>query len=139
QIVARPSLAFPARTMDAVSQEPTAAGPAAAAESALPDYRGAARAGIGVLQRWYRRRTGLWKSTGWWNAANALTAVIRYMRYTGDRAYLAGIANTFSAAARRNPGFVNKYFDDTQWWALAWVAAYDLTGDKRYLAAAEAI
>jgi predicted alpha-1,6-mannanase (GH76 family) len=104
-----------------------------------PDYRGAARAGIGVLQRWYSRRTGLWKSTGWWNAANALTAVIGYSQATGDRSYLAVVENTFARAPRRNAGFINEYFDDNLWWALAWVAARDLAGDQRYLDAARAV
>ena len=43
-----------------------------------PDFRACAAAGAGVLQRWYDSSTGQWTSTGWWNAANALTAVIRY-------------------------------------------------------------
>jgi predicted alpha-1,6-mannanase (GH76 family) len=138
-LLALTSRGFPARTMDAVSQEPHATGTAAAAESALPDYRGAARAGIGVLQRWYSRRTGLWKTTGWWNAANALTAVISYTQHTGDESYLRVIETTFTAAQRKHARFVNEFFDDNGWWALAWVAAYDLTGDRRYLAAAQAI
>lgn len=108
-------------------------------DSGRPDYRGAARAGIGVLQRWYSRRTGLWKSTGWWNSANALTAVIGYSRATGDRAHLGVVGNTFAKARRRNAGFINEYFDDNLWWALAWVAARDLTGDERYLDAARAV
>jgi predicted alpha-1,6-mannanase (GH76 family) len=112
---------------------------AATAGGGRPDYRGAAAAGIGVLQRWYSPHTGQWKTTGWWNAANALTAVIRYIQYSGDRSYLGVIETTFTAAQRRHRGFINKFFDDNAWWALAWVAAYDLTGDGRYLAAAEAI
>jgi predicted alpha-1,6-mannanase (GH76 family) len=111
-----------------------------------PDYRGAAAAGIGVLQRWYSRRTGLWRSTGWWNSANALTAVIRHSRYTGEASRRWVIENTFTRAQRgfltvqrRKPGFINDYFDDNLWWALAWVAAWDLTGDERYRAAAQAI
>ena len=119
--------------------------PTPAAEGNRPDYRRAAAAGIGVLQRWYSRRTGLWKTTGWWNSANALTAVIRYTQSTGDRSYLEVIENTFTKAQRgfvkvqrRKPGFINEFFDDNLWWALAWVAA-DLTGDERYRAAAQAI
>jgi len=99
-----------------------------------------------VLQRWYSRRTGLWETTGWWNAANALTAVTRYSQLTGDRSHLWVVENTFTKAQRgfiklqrRKRGFINDFFDDNLWWALAWVAASDLTGDERYRAAAQAI
>jgi predicted alpha-1,6-mannanase (GH76 family) len=122
-----------------MTQEPQPTGDPAADDSGRPDYRAAARAGIAVLQRWYSRRTGLWKTTGWWNSANALTAVISYTRYTGDESYLGVIENTFTRARRRNAGFINEFFDDNLWWALAWVDARDLTGDARYLEAARAI
>jgi predicted alpha-1,6-mannanase (GH76 family) len=118
-----------------MSQEPSAPGTGAG----RPDYRDAARAGTAVLQRWYSRRTGLWKTTGWWNSANALTAVIGYSRATGDRSYLGVIENTFTRARRQRAGFINEFFDDNLWWALAWVGARDLTGDARYLDAARAI
>jgi predicted alpha-1,6-mannanase (GH76 family) len=103
------------------------------------DYRAMAAAGAGVLQRWYSPRSGLWRTAGWWNSANALTAVIRYSRLTGDRAHLGVIERTFTRAGRKHDGFVNDYFDDNGWWALAWVDAYDLTGDPRYLAAARSV
>jgi predicted alpha-1,6-mannanase (GH76 family) len=106
---------------------------------AEPDYRERAAAGIRGLQAWYTPETGLWKTTGWWNAANAMTAVIRYMRHAGDPSYSWIIETTFAAAQRRNAGFINRYFDDNGWWALAWVAAYDLTVQVRYLDAARAI
>jgi predicted alpha-1,6-mannanase (GH76 family) len=104
-----------------------------------PDYRACASAGMAALQRWYNPRTGLWRTTGWWNAANALTAVIAYTRATGDQAFAGVIETTFARAPRRHADFVNSYYDDNGWWGLAWVAAYDLTGDPRYLDAAGVI
>ena len=106
---------------------------------AEPDYRGRAAAGIAALQRWYRPRTGLWAGTGWWNSASALTAVIRYTQLTGDGSHAGVIATTFTAAQRQHARFVNTYYDDNAWWALAWIAAFDLTRDTRYLEAAKAI
>jgi predicted alpha-1,6-mannanase (GH76 family) len=106
---------------------------------AEPDYRAWAAAGIAALQRWYEPSSGLWATTGWWNAANALTAVIGYTQRTRDRAYAPVIETTFLAARHRHDDFVNRYYDDNGWWALAWVAAYDLTRDIQYLNAARAI
>ena len=108
-------------------------------EPAAPDYQAWAAAGIGALQQWYRPWTGRWATAGWWNAANALTAVAGYTRWTGDRRYAGVMATTFRAARWRHRGFTNRYFDDNGWWALAWVAAYDLTGERRYLDTAQAI
>jgi predicted alpha-1,6-mannanase (GH76 family) len=103
------------------------------------DYTAQARSGIEVLQRWYRPRTGLWRTAGWWNAANALSAVIAYTQCTGDQRYLGVVERTYLAAQRRRPDFLVSFYDDNGWWGLAWVAAYDLTGDGRYLAAARTI
>jgi predicted alpha-1,6-mannanase (GH76 family) len=103
------------------------------------DYTAQASAGIEALQRWYKPRTGRWRTTGWWNAANALTAVISYTQYTGDQRYLGVVERTFLAARRKHRDFIAGFYDDNGWWGLAWVAAYDLTGDDRYLAAAKTI
>ena len=104
-----------------------------------PDYRAYAAAGMEALQRWYSRWTGSWRTTGWWNAANALTAVIAYTGRTGDQTHLSVIERTFRAARRRHSDFLVSFYDDNGWWGLAWVAAYDLTGDIRYLDAARTI
>ena len=103
------------------------------------EYRTWAKAGLAAMQRWYDPATGLWRGTGWWNSANALTVLIRYIKLTGDASHQGVIGTTFTAAQRQHAGFVNGFYDDNGWWALAWVAAYDLTGDARYLAAAKAI
>jgi predicted alpha-1,6-mannanase (GH76 family) len=101
--------------------------------------RSRAAAGMRALNRWYNRSTGQWDTAGWWNAANALTTVIQYTQRTGDDSYAGVIETTFTRAQRAHPDFINSYYDDNAWWALAWVAAFDLTGDRRYLEAAAAI
>jgi predicted alpha-1,6-mannanase (GH76 family) len=106
---------------------------------AEPDYRAWAAAGIGALQHWYLPRTGRWRTAGWWNAANALTAVIAYTQRTGDQTYAGTVERTFVRARRKNADFINEYYDDNGWWALAWIAAFDLTGEARYLEAARTI
>jgi predicted alpha-1,6-mannanase (GH76 family) len=105
-----------------------------------PDYPARAAAAVRVLQRWYVRHTGVWATTGWWQSANALSAVIRYTRHTGDQQHHARVTErTFKHAQRAHPNFINMFFDDCGWWGLAWVDAYDLTGESRYLDAARTI
>jgi predicted alpha-1,6-mannanase (GH76 family) len=106
---------------------------------AAPEYQARAAAAVRALQRWYVPRTGLWESAGWWNAANALMAVIRSAQYIGGRGHARVVATTFRRARRAHPDFVNMFFDDNGWWGLAWVAAYDLTRDRGYLDAARTI
>jgi predicted alpha-1,6-mannanase (GH76 family) len=107
--------------------------------TSTPDYGEYAAAGIAALQRWYCRWTGRWRTTGWWNAANALTAVIDYTERTGDRSHAWVVHWTFRLAGLRHRDFVNHFFDDNGWWGLAWVRAYELTGEARYLDAARRI
>jgi predicted alpha-1,6-mannanase (GH76 family) len=94
---------------------------------------------VQTLQTWYTPATGLYQTTGWWNSANAITVLVDYARVSGSMQYNSVFANTFTAAQKTNPGFLNKYYDDEGWWALAWIDAYDLTHDKNYLSMAESI
>ena len=106
---------------------------------------------IETLQKWYNPATGLWNTTGWWNAANVLTGIIRYTAATGDKTYEWVIENTFLKTKKivapasqdypeqRTENYINDYYDDEGWWALAWVEAFDLTGEQKYLEMAKTI
>ena len=92
------------------------------------------RGAVDALMERYHKKSGLWPDNKWWNSANALTSLIDYMRATGDRRYRWVVANTFRQAMYARWGqFTNQWLDDTGWWALAWIRAYDLTHRARYL------
>ena len=88
------------------------------------------------LQRWYQGPT--YRSAQWWQSANALEATIDYMQATGSRAYVGNLNRTY-LAFHQGDRFLDNYYDDDGWWALAWIKAYDLTGDQRYLGQARVI
>ncbi len=98
-------------------------------------------AGIAALQSFYNLSTGLWNTTGWWNAANALETTIDYVAITDTIPYRGVIFQTYERQKNgKFPQFINRWFnDDDGWWALAWIKAYDLTGETRYLEAAKTI
>src|SRR5581483_2963135 len=95
--------------------------------------------GIQTLMGWFDQAKGLYKTTGWWNSGNVTTLLVDYSRVSGATQYIPILADIFVAAQNTNPGFLNKYYDDEGWWALAWADAYDLTGNKVYLSLAESI
>ncbi len=85
-----------------------------------------------------------WWPSSWWNSAVALQTVIDYMQRTGDRSYLAQVDNTFEKDKGAFPAgvlsgdpllgnFTSRAIDDSEWWGLTWVQAYDLTHDHKYL------
>ena len=90
-----------------------------------------------ALARLYDSHRGRWNSGGWWNWANAVEAAESSYARTNGETHLELIVATFEK--NLGAGFLNDYYDDEGWWANAWVRAYDLTGDPRYLTMAKNI
>ncbi|MCX5214727.1 ricin-type beta-trefoil lectin domain protein [Kitasatospora sp. NBC_00240] len=103
----------------------TVVGAAGSASAATPAANGAA-----ALMKSYNAGTGQ-IGTGWWNSAVALSTIETYQQNTGDAQYSYAISGAFEKHKASN--FVNEYLDDTGWWGLVWVQAYDLTGNPAYL------
>jgi predicted alpha-1,6-mannanase (GH76 family) len=86
---------------------------------------------------------GSWSGNGWWEWANDLQAIENTVARTNGQRYRSVIATTFnqdrSQPLQNSENFLNLYYDDEGWWGNAWVRAYDLTGNDRYLRMARSI
>jgi predicted alpha-1,6-mannanase (GH76 family) len=100
------------------------------------DFNANTTTSANVLQQWYNS-SGQWTTTGWWNAANCIEAIENAIVSNNGENFLSVITNTFNLNSSGN--FLNAYYDDEGWWAAAWIRAYDLTGDVRYLNMAKTI
>ncbi|GAA4212601.1 glycoside hydrolase family 76 protein [Actinocatenispora rupis] len=126
----------------------------ATAASATDDGSGStdvarARVAADVLMHSYDPVKAWWPSS-WWNSAVALQTIGDYMQRTGDRRYVGQLDNTFEKDKGVFPpgvlsgdpllgNFTSRAIDDSEWWGLTWVQAYDLTGNRKYLDMAETI
>ncbi|MFE2585025.1 glycoside hydrolase family 76 protein [Streptomyces sp. NPDC059378] len=101
------------------------------------------RAAADALMSAYDPYNGWWPSS-WWNSAATLTALVDFARTTGTHDYDWAVARTyaqnkgvFAAGVRSSDAieghFISRSVDDSAWWAIAWIDAYDYTGDSRYL------
>jgi predicted alpha-1,6-mannanase (GH76 family) len=82
----------------------------------------------------FNRKTGVIGKT-WWQGAVALSTLETYQQATGDTSYSSAIRDAFEP--NKSGKFENQANDDTSWWGLAWLQAYEITGSKEYLAMAE--
>lgn len=110
--------------------------------SKLSPFEGKMRECVQTSLSWRNDTTGIWETAGWWNSANVLTATIRYGAVTKDPAIPSVIEDVFEKARHYQVGvdstgtprycdnFINDYYDDEGWWALAWIEASKLTGEK---------
>ncbi|MFJ9162432.1 glycoside hydrolase family 76 protein [Streptomyces griseoviridis] len=102
-----------------------------------------ARAAADALMASYNPYEGWWRSS-WWNSAATLTALVDFARRSGRHDYDWAVARTFEQNRGVFPAgvrsgdpveghFISRAIDDAEWWAVAWLAAYDLTHEQRYL------
>ncbi|QWT21355.1 glycoside hydrolase family 76 protein [Bacillus sp. NP157] len=131
---------LPASAAEQARPAPPADGPTAVAR---------ARVAADVLMGSYDP-VKAWFPSSWWNTAVALQTVGDYMQRTGDRRYLGQLDNTFEKDKGVFPAgvlsgdpllgnFTSRAIDDSEWWGLTWVQAYDLTHNPKYLAMAVTI
>ncbi|KAJ6151628.1 hypothetical protein N7470_007225 [Penicillium chermesinum] len=131
------------------------------------DAQSRAENALDVLQEWYDNSTGLRDTAGWWNGANCMTAVADLAAVDSSVRDTASYVfqTTYSKAPASNPhpgpetkttskrrhllgraspavnasAWLDSAYDDDGWWALAWIAAYDVTHEQSYLDLAEGI
>jgi predicted alpha-1,6-mannanase (GH76 family) len=75
-----------------------------------------------------------------WTKGPTLDAIINIYQRTRDPKYRTLIDTSFTYGKGWRSGDPNiLYYDDMGWYANAWLRAYDVTGDAKYLTEAEAI
>ncbi len=110
-----------------------------AGQAASSTYLAEAAAGINTLQSRYVQASGIYQTTAWWNDANIITVLADFSKASGSKAYVPVFQNTYMQAQKSYYGFLNHFYDDEGWWTLAWIDAYDVTGDRQYLSVAQSI
>jgi len=108
-------------------------------------YLANAHAAITTLQTYYNSPyQGFW-TDGWWNSANTLTFLADLRRKDSSK-FLTGLTDgqngifqhTLDSQHRDSTGALtyDDFFDDELWWVVGLISAYDTTGQREYLLAA---
>ena len=76
----------------------------------------------------------------YWPQAHALNVLVDAYKRTGDNTYMSVINQWYDGVKTGNGGsFLNHFYDDMEWNALAMLRVYDATGDTRFKTAAETV
>jgi len=105
----------------------------------ITDFSQYVAAAVYALQEWYNGSSGQWNTTGSWNSANALYTLIDFARSTRSSQVGNILLGTAQTTFEKGGNFINNYTDDEGWWALAWINAYDLSSEEKYLNLAKSI
>jgi predicted alpha-1,6-mannanase (GH76 family) len=73
----------------------------------------------------------------WWESANIAESIAKFgiQDASFQPAAIDIISNTYAKSPNQfgYKNWQNGYYDDMGWWAMAWIASYDLTHDQKYL------
>jgi hypothetical protein len=128
------------------------------------DAQARARNALQTLQGWYNPSSGIWDTCGWWDGASCMNTIANLAALDPSVMDTATYVfnNTFNVGPISNPHpgpetktvftrdnqpstavnasqWLDQAYDDDGWWALAWIAAYDVTKEQKYLELAEGI
>lgn len=103
----------------------------------LGDYADNANTAINTLQnKWYNADTGLWDDL-WWQSGNMIETLARFgiQDSSFKQTAIDIISNTYAKSGNQKNAnaWKNDFYDDMGWWAMGWIASFDLTGDAKYL------
>lgn len=73
----------------------------------------------------------------WWQSGNIVETIAKFGIQDADFKQVAIdiVSNTYNKSPNQKGynNWKNDFYDDEGWWAMGWIAAYDLTGDQKYL------
>jgi hypothetical protein len=118
----------------------------AMAAPAVFDARTATASALAQLAAEYRPDAGVWDTIdgpGWWQSAVAMDDLIQAEQALDTHAYDWMLAQTFQQTpdtySHKIIRWRGPYYDDAAWWGVAWLDAYNWTGQHRYLVAAQGV